>query len=120
LTVVCVHMSHLTYGSPLHFRALNELLHHRGFAGEATVIGGDMNNWGWPLIAQVRGFRRAVRRRTWPAWRPHSQLDHLLVSDQVTVEAASVGPDLGSDHLPVRATLSLPTPGTPPTAEEHP
>lgn len=107
VTVFCVHMSHLTYGSPLHFKAFNELLEQRGAHSEATIIGGDMNNWGWPLVAQVRHLRRAVRQRTWPAWRPHSQLDHLLVSDAVVVDAASAGPDLGSDHLPVVATVHL-------------
>jgi hypothetical protein len=31
----------------------------------------------------------------------------LLVSDAVVVDASSAGPDLGSDHLPVVATVHL-------------
>jgi endonuclease/exonuclease/phosphatase family metal-dependent hydrolase len=107
VTVICVHMSHLTYGSVLHFNQFNKELRALGVADRPIVIGGDMNNWGPPVIAQVRGVRRAVKGRTWPAWRPHSQLDHLLVSKAIAVEHGHVLPDIGSDHLPVTATLRL-------------
>ncbi len=107
VTVICVHMSHLTYGSVFHFNQFNQQLKALGVATRPLVVGGDMNNWGPPVIAQVRGVRRAVRGRTWPAWRPHSQLDHLLVSKAIAINSGKVLADIGSDHLPVTATLRL-------------
>ncbi len=107
LTIVCVHMSHLTYGSVLHFNQFNKSLRSLGVRSKPIIVGGDMNNWGPPVLAQVRGVRRAVRGRTWPAWKPHSQLDHLLVSEQLDVVSAAVLSNIGSDHLPVTATIRL-------------
>ena len=51
-----------------------------------------------------------MRGRTWPASRPHSQIDHILVrrGDGTEVLDREVLPDVGSDHRPVRATLELP------------
>jgi endonuclease/exonuclease/phosphatase family metal-dependent hydrolase len=46
-----------------------------------------------------------VRGRTWPARRPHSQIDHILVSGEINVRGGEVLPDVGSDHRPVRAEL---------------
>jgi endonuclease/exonuclease/phosphatase family metal-dependent hydrolase len=46
-----------------------------------------------------------VRGRTWPAHRPHSQIDHVLVRDDVEVVDAAVLGEVGSDHLPLRVTL---------------
>ncbi|HWE70799.1 MAG TPA: hypothetical protein VG205_10565, partial [Acidimicrobiales bacterium] len=59
-----------------------------------------------PLSAFFRGWRRVTRGRTWPAFRPHSQLDHLLVTPSVAVVDARIAERTGSDHLPVRATLA--------------
>jgi endonuclease/exonuclease/phosphatase family metal-dependent hydrolase len=49
-----------------------------------------------------------VRGRTWPAWRPHSQLDHLLVNRAINVIDGRVLADASSDHRPIVATLSVP------------
>ena len=38
-----------------------------------------MNLWGPPIHAFLGQWQRAVKGKTWPAWRPHSQLDHILV-----------------------------------------
>ena len=56
------------------------------------------------------GWRRTVRGRTWPAGRPHSQIDHILVraADGTEVLHSEVLPGVGSDHRPVRATLRFP------------
>ncbi len=66
-----------------------------------------MNLWGPPVSSYFRGWRRGVTGRTWPALRPHSQLDHVLVTPPVTV---TDGPDRRLRRLrppPVVATLSL-------------
>lgn len=106
LTVVGTHMSHLSYGSPAHFLRLNRLLEERLGDGPA-VLAGDMNLWGPPVTAFFWHWRRALRQRTWPAWRPHSQVDHILVRGPVQVTSAEVLPMSGSDHRPVRARLSI-------------
>ncbi len=66
-----------------------------------------MNTWG-PLVRRfLPGWHRAVIGSTWPAWRPHSQIDHILCAGVARVVDGSVCPDFGSDHRPVRARLEL-------------
>jgi len=106
LTVVATHFSHLEYGSPLQARALR-----RGLppVDRPAVLVGDMNMWGWTVKAMApRGWRRAVRGKTWPSTHPGHQIDHLLVTPSVAVVGGEVLPDQGSDHLPIRARLRVP------------
>jgi endonuclease/exonuclease/phosphatase family metal-dependent hydrolase len=104
LSVVGTHMSHIVYGSHRHYWALQALL--RTEARPNAVLLGDMNLWGPPVRAYMRGWHRAVRGRTWPSWNPHSQIDHILVRGNVSA-SGEVLPNAGSDHLPVRATLTV-------------
>jgi endonuclease/exonuclease/phosphatase family metal-dependent hydrolase len=104
LTVVGTHMSHLTDGSPLQFLRLRRAL--PSATGPAVLVG-DMNIWGPPLSHFLPGWRRAVRGRTWPAWRPLAQPDHILVTPAVGVVRGEVVRVGGSDHWPVRARLTL-------------
>jgi endonuclease/exonuclease/phosphatase family metal-dependent hydrolase len=104
LAAIGTHMSHLSQGSPLQYLRLRRLLPP---TSQPAVLAGDMNLWGPPVSAAFPGWRRAVRGRTWPAHRPHSQLDHVLVTPSVTAVEAAVAPDLGSDHRAVRVVLSF-------------
>jgi len=107
VAAVSTHMTHLTYGSPIHFRRLRRALHDLGGPASASVVGGDMNLWG-PLVSlQLPGWRRAVKGRTWPSWGPHSQLDHLLVGKGLRVLGGRVVDERASDHLPVVARLRV-------------
>ena len=104
---VTIAAHHLSFAMP------NALAQMRRLGGalpahRPTVVAGDCNLWGPLATRAVKRHRRAVRGRTWPAHRPHSQLDHLLVSDDVTVVSARVLPRAGSDHLPVQAELAVP------------
>ena len=103
LTVHGTHMSHITHGSHVQYRLLGTELPP---LSSAAVLAGDMNLWGPPVSSYVRGWRRAVVGRTWPAPRPHSQLDHMLVTPAVAVTGARVAGFSGSDHRPIVATLS--------------
>jgi endonuclease/exonuclease/phosphatase family metal-dependent hydrolase len=105
LTVVGAHMPHPKQWAPASFGALRRALRQRVGEG-AAVLAGDMNLWGPPLSLLLPGWRRVVFGRTWPAWRPHSQIDHILVRGPVEAEG-EVLPNVGSDHLPIRARLSL-------------
>lgn len=103
-TLAATHLAHLSAGSPIQIRALARLLAHQ--SGPAALLG-DMNCFGPPLVALLPGWRRAVRGRSWPSWRPCCQPDHVLVNKAVRVVAGRVVPLGGSDHLPVRAELAF-------------
>jgi endonuclease/exonuclease/phosphatase family metal-dependent hydrolase len=106
LAVAATHMSHLSYGSPLHFVRLRRLL-EATIGDDPAVLAGDMNLWGPPVGAFFPGWRRVVRAKTWPAWNPHSQVDHILVRGAVDALGGEALPMAGSDHRPVRARLAL-------------
>jgi endonuclease/exonuclease/phosphatase family metal-dependent hydrolase len=106
LDLVAVHLSsRLPYAPPMQLRNLRRQLPP---PERRTVLVGDFNLWGPAVSAMLPGWRRAVRGRTWPAHRPHSQIDHVLVRDDVEVVDAAVLDEVGSDHRPVRVTLRLP------------
>jgi endonuclease/exonuclease/phosphatase family metal-dependent hydrolase len=71
-----------------------------------AAFAGDLTMWGWCVDRLApAGWRRAVRGRTYPAHRPHSQTDHILVTPAVEVVEAEVVPQVMSDHRPIRARL---------------
>jgi endonuclease/exonuclease/phosphatase family metal-dependent hydrolase len=103
LDLIAVHLSsRLPYAPPMQLRNLRRRLPP---PDQRAVIVGDFNLWGPAVSALLPGWRRAVRGRTWPAHRPHSQIDHVLVRRDVEVVDAAVLDDVGSDHRPVRVTL---------------
>lgn len=110
-------------GSPFRFCAthltmrphgsLREMLRLRRFrellAGcdAPAVIAGDFNMWG-PMVEWLTGIDRGAFGKTWPAQRPHSQIDHLLIDGPIqTVESRVLEPQ-GSDHRPLRAVFRIP------------
>ncbi len=107
LAVYGTHMSHITHGSHAQYRRLATALSP---GRTAAVLAGDMNLWGPPVSSYLRGWHRTIVGRTWPARRPHSQLDHVLATPQVTTVDARVGADVGSDHRPVVVTLAVTAP----------
>jgi endonuclease/exonuclease/phosphatase family metal-dependent hydrolase len=105
LELVAVHLSsRLPYAPPMQLRMLRPQLPP---PERRAIVVGDFNLWGPAVSAMLPGWRRAVRGRTWPAHRPHSQIDHVLVRDDVEVVDAAVLDEVGSDHRPVRVTLRL-------------
>ena len=114
LVVAGTHMTHLSFGSPIQFLRLARALDDR-LEGSQALLAGDMNLWGPPLELLLRGWRRGVRGRTWPAWRPHSQVDHIVVrapaepprAPRLEVLSGEVLADGGSDHRPVRVRVRV-------------
>jgi len=104
--LVALHVSSkLYFAGPLtHLRTLQPSL-PRG--PEPAIVAGDFNLWGPAVVTLLRGFRRTVRGATFPAHRPHSQIDHILVNEHVEVLSSEVLPACGSDHRPVRARLTV-------------
>jgi endonuclease/exonuclease/phosphatase (EEP) superfamily protein YafD len=74
--------------------------------GGPQILAGDFNFWGPPVGMLMRGWQRPVRGRTYPAPRPHSQIDHILVRGGIRVLDGEVLGETPSDHRPVRARLS--------------
>jgi endonuclease/exonuclease/phosphatase family metal-dependent hydrolase len=87
-----------------HLRALRQQLPG---PGRTAVIAGDFNLWGPPVGALFPGWHRAVRGRSYPGHRPHSQIDHVLVRDDVSVVWGEVLAANPSDHRPVRVRLRV-------------
>jgi endonuclease/exonuclease/phosphatase family metal-dependent hydrolase len=104
VAVAGIHASHRLWGSLPQLRVVDRALVATGLP---SVIVGDCNMWGPPIQLVLRDRRRAVRGRTWPAGRPHSQIDHVWIDDAFTVADAQIGAAVGSDHRPVRAALRL-------------
>ena len=108
LVVAVTHIFHHLYGSPKQIRRLA-----RAFdaGGPPTVVLGDFNLWGPPVsLLFGPGWSRPVRGRTWPAPRPHSQLDHIVGNRAVVTTGGEVLPATPSDHRPIRAKVSIVTP----------
>jgi endonuclease/exonuclease/phosphatase family metal-dependent hydrolase len=112
LDLVAVHVSSRvwTLAPARHLRALRPQLPP---TDRTAIIAGDCNLWGPPVEMLLPGWRRAIRGRTFPAHRPHSQIDHVLVRDDVSVQWGEVLAETPSDHRPVRARLQLRRPPQP-------
>jgi endonuclease/exonuclease/phosphatase family metal-dependent hydrolase len=75
--------------------------------GGPQVIAGDFNFWGPPIGLLMPGWQRPVRGRTFPAPKPHSQIDHVLLRGGIEAVSAEVLPATPSDHHPIRTRLRL-------------
>jgi endonuclease/exonuclease/phosphatase (EEP) superfamily protein YafD len=83
-------------------------------SGQPALLVGDLNATPWSSAftgLQSQGFRRAGGLRpTWPAggggW-AGIPIDHVTGTAQWTVASSRLGPDVGSDHLPVVVQLVL-------------
>jgi len=105
LHTVNTHLSHRPWASPFQ---LQRLARHLRADAPHTVLLGDLNMVG-PLATALSGRRRAVFGATWPATRPVAQLDHVLISRDLTARHGAVLTTVGSDHLPIRAQLQFKT-----------
>ena len=101
--VAAIHLSFVLPNAAVQLRRLRGLLP----IGTPSLVVGDCNLWGPVAENLLAGWSRAVRGRTWPAARPHSQLDHLLASSEIEATSARVLGPVGSDHLPIQATLTI-------------
>ena len=75
---VAIHGAHLSHGSLLQYRCVARRLNALS-AQAPVVVAGDFNCWRPLLRTVLPRWKSAVRARTWPAWRPHSQIDHILL-----------------------------------------
>lgn len=82
-----------------------------------VILMGDFNATGWDLRIQELtelGLKETRKGHgilpTWPVGRPimYIPIDHIYVPENWSTLACEVGPDIGSDHFPIRATVQLP------------
>ena len=105
LTVATTHLSYLPWRS---VRQLRLALGWARSAGSPAILMGDLN---LPVPAlrpalMGTGWAVAPAAATYPSWRPHMQLDHVL-GHRTRTHAVRVGPLAPSDHLPVSAVMEL-------------
>ena len=103
--VLAVHGAHLSHGSPLLYRRVARVV--RALEPTLpTILAGDFNCWRPLLRVLLPGWTTLARARTWPAQRPHSQIDHVLGRGPWRRLDAGAS-DGGSDHLALRADVTL-------------
>lgn len=105
-------------------RKLQSLADSNAAGDLPMIIAGDLNATPWSNAfagLEQQGWRRATSLLpTWPAaWRGWMgiPIDHVLVNRRWAVASAVVGPNLGSDHLPVLVRLVLQPPLEPPAVQ---
>jgi endonuclease/exonuclease/phosphatase family metal-dependent hydrolase len=101
ISVTTFHATHYFPLAPLHHRRLARAL--RG--STRSVVCGDFNLWGPLAGLAFRGWQRPVRGRSYPAHRPHSQIDHMFITSDLVINHAEVIGEVGSDHRPVRVRV---------------
>lgn len=96
------------------YRARDRLL--RDLAKDATtrptIVAGDLNATAWSSALLGADLHPLVRATGWAPTYPSEGagvfgigIDHVLVSSEFAQTGAGRGPDIGSDHLPVRVGL---------------
>jgi endonuclease/exonuclease/phosphatase family metal-dependent hydrolase len=116
---VRVFATHLDYRADPRVRA-QQVLEMRGYldrSADPTIVFGDLNAtpWSYAFTELVRGtcLRDSREGRgyqgSFPVGLPFVRipLDHVLVGDGVAVLRRELGPDVGSDHLPVEVDLAV-------------
>jgi len=103
--VLAIHGAHLSHGSHRQYRRVSEFVETLD-PKLPMLIGGDFNAWRPLLRFLLPGWHSLASGRTWPASRPHSQIDHILGRGPWT-STRSFTADGGSDHLALVADIEL-------------
>lgn len=102
---------HLALGRATRSRQLNYLREHLSQA-PSYILMGDLNATARELLEHSPladlGARLASLSPTFPSWRPRRQLDHILLSPNLTLRRAEVLPIPISDHLPIAVEIAWP------------
>lgn len=102
---LAVHGAHISHGSRHQYQRINEIV--STFDPALPILfAGDFNCWGPLLRVFMPGWRSLVQARTWPARRPHSQIDHVLGRGPWKILGGGAR-DGGSDHRALYADVTL-------------
>ena len=88
------------------------LVRHAGKLGDRVILVGDFNAtpWSWQMrrFAAASGLRRhGTYAASWPSLLPMVLIDNLMTTADIKSVSFRTGPFLGSDHLPIVATVGL-------------
>lgn len=105
-------VTHLALGKNTQFSQLDFLVELVADA-KHLVIMGDLNQEAEILLRQSPLSRLNLHpvdagMKTFPSWQPQRGLDHILVSDSLSLSRIAVIDHPHSDHLPVAAEILLP------------
>jgi len=105
-------VTHLALGKNTQFSQLDYLVEAVADA-KHLIIMGDLNQEAEILLRQSPLQRLNLHPvdeglKTFPSWQPKRGLDHILVSDNLTLNRIAVIDHPHSDHLPVAAEICLP------------
>lgn len=110
LTVVIVHLSLRRRARASQFEFLADLIYQR----RHVIVMGDMNSA--TDSPEMNSFVQASQlhvpeaaEHTFPSWRPERGIDHILVSDGLSVHDIQVLDISVSDHRPVAMDVELPS-----------
>jgi endonuclease/exonuclease/phosphatase family metal-dependent hydrolase len=103
--VLAIHGAHISHGSHRQYRRVNEIAASLD-PGVPVLLGGDFNSWRPLLKLFLPGWRSLAKGRTWPAHRPHSQIDHIFGRGP-WIAKGSFTKDGGSDHLALVTDVDL-------------
>jgi endonuclease/exonuclease/phosphatase (EEP) superfamily protein YafD len=113
---------HTPFAGSIHQRQLAALADARERLGDHIAVCGDFNAVPWShavrklaSTAQLQSTHpRYGINGTWPAGIPLLRLpiDNCLISEGLTLLDREVGPDVGSDHLPLIIRLAIDRPGS--------
>jgi endonuclease/exonuclease/phosphatase (EEP) superfamily protein YafD len=117
LRVYGLHLS-LPFAPETQVRHVDRLIALRGSLTGPAIFAGDFNMTPWSyrlqrLLARADLRRHATFMRSWPAdgqFRlpfPAFLIDHVITTPDIRTVSIRIGPNLGSDHLPVIAVLRL-------------
>lgn len=106
-------VAHLSLGQQARTRQLRFIAELIGTHPNAILMG-DLNTPAHgaeldELYAHTSLQRPHEAPATFPSWRPTRALDHILVSQSIEVERLWALPHPVSDHLPIAASVRLPT-----------
>jgi endonuclease/exonuclease/phosphatase family metal-dependent hydrolase len=103
VAVTVVHLSFVLPNTLAQLLRLRRVVAH----GRPQVVAGDFNLPRSAVGPAFEGWQSTEPRPTFPARQPRVQLDHVLARGGVQITRSTVLPSVGSDHLPVRAELSV-------------
>jgi vancomycin resistance protein VanJ len=88
------------------------LVRNAATLGDRVILAGDFNAapWSWQMMrfAAASGLRRhGTYAVSWPSLLPLVLIDNVLTTPDIKRVSFTTGPYLGSDHLPVLATVAL-------------
>jgi len=113
ITVIGTHIYRPSTRPRLHVSHLNELAKFVNGLKGPYILAGDFNATPWSQ--SYRSFMRKTKLTapgpmlpSWPAWPlplPQVAIDHLFASKSLSIVGRGVGPNVGSDHLPIWALV---------------